>query len=91
MVQRLHKKKCKKTGRTEEGQVKTDVARKMKQFAKINSGNSTFLPAGKKAPLRTSAGLDGEVANLERDQRDQKVIEEAFKLKIQAIKETEDE
>lgn len=78
MGMRLHKKKCPKTGRTEEGEVKRDVMRRMREFQQNNPNQATFLPQGRRAVHRNRAGLDGEIANLERDRGDSAIVQEQY-------------
>lgn len=70
MAIRLHKKKCKKTGRTEKGSVLDEVARRMRDFQQANPNRATFLPQGESAPSRNQTGLDGEIANIRLSQEE---------------------
>lgn len=87
MTQRLHKKKCKKTGRTEAGLVVADVRNKMRQFQLLHPNQATFLPQGKKASLLNQGGLGGEIRNIDLYAKERA---EAQRQKVKAYAEEEE-
>tara|TARA_R110002012_G_scaffold2822_8_gene13388 strand:+ start:4144 stop:4488 length:345 start_codon:yes stop_codon:yes gene_type:complete len=75
MAIRLHKKKCKKTGRTEKGAVLDEVARRMRDFQQANPNKATFLPHGECLNIRKQTGLDGEIANIRLSQEESALLQ----------------